>query len=382
MIQDITSQIKLLLIFVTSLYFRIVKFIKYVWFNKHEVERIIDSDYDFFTKTVLVENWLNATKSTAIRRFHDKNFIHLKPASLVATTISYITQHDVSDKSSKSSMLNFSDNINHIEDADYRLASVSNKLAGSLTRIIIEEKDLISLSSVKRDLLTTILNRILAYRLTLLLAQHLASIKYDATLDEHTSKLIAFWNNLVRSAKQDNKNASDPRQAFPDELLYEIDNREDIVSSRWSHIGFQGEDPGTDFRGMGLLGLIQLEYLSRKPKKLACDLLRSSLDERYNYPLAILGINISYHLLSLYRDGSLKHLYYDTNDPLFRKNQRSLKIISTLNDLYVELFLRFDCFWRESKPKNIFEFKSLIEQFVDIVKLDLRNRNFSLRFIY
>jgi len=30
------------------------------------------------------------------------------------------------------------------------------------------------------------------------------------------------------------------------------------VSDQWTDLGFQGHDPATDFRGMGLLGLQQL----------------------------------------------------------------------------------------------------------------------------
>ena len=30
------------------------------------------------------------------------------------------------------------------------------------------------------------------------------------------------------------------------------------VSKQWQDIGFQGDDPKTDFRGMGMLGLLNL----------------------------------------------------------------------------------------------------------------------------
>ena len=32
------------------------------------------------------------------------------------------------------------------------------------------------------------------------------------------------------------------------------------ISKQWSEIGFQGNDPATDFRGMGILGLKCLLY--------------------------------------------------------------------------------------------------------------------------
>jgi len=30
------------------------------------------------------------------------------------------------------------------------------------------------------------------------------------------------------------------------------------ISAQWTDIGFQGNDPATDFRGMGILGLLNL----------------------------------------------------------------------------------------------------------------------------
>ena len=36
------------------------------------------------------------------------------------------------------------------------------------------------------------------------------------------------------------------------------------VSEQWKDMGFQGTDPATDFRGMGLLGLEQLIYFAER----------------------------------------------------------------------------------------------------------------------
>ena len=39
------------------------------------------------------------------------------------------------------------------------------------------------------------------------------------------------------------------------------DKLENKITKRWSEIGFQGSDPGTDFRGMGMLSLLNLQYV-------------------------------------------------------------------------------------------------------------------------
>lgn len=55
--------------------------------------------------------------------------------------------------------------------------------------------------------------------------------------------------------------------------------------SHWEHIGFQGTDPGTDLRGVGMLGLLQLLYLSNTPHliPLARDIYRVSVDDQQNF---------------------------------------------------------------------------------------------------
>ncbi len=37
------------------------------------------------------------------------------------------------------------------------------------------------------------------------------------------------------------------------------DQLDGYISKRWSEIGFQGKDPSTDFRGMGMLAVINLQ---------------------------------------------------------------------------------------------------------------------------
>jgi hypothetical protein len=50
-----------------------------------------------------------------------------------------------------------------------------------------------------------------------------------------------------------------------------------LISKQWSEIGFQGDDPSTDFRGMGLLGLENLLFFSTHYNESARHLLQHSL---------------------------------------------------------------------------------------------------------
>lgn len=61
---------------------------------------------------------------------------------------------------------------------------------------------------------------------------------YDSSNTEHEQKLLELWSLLMPAR--------------------ELESR---VSNSWKNIGFQGDDPKTDFRGMGILGLENLQYV-------------------------------------------------------------------------------------------------------------------------
>ncbi|KAG0721355.1 ELMO domain-containing protein 3 [Chionoecetes opilio] len=77
--------------------------------------------------------------------------------------------------------------------------------------------------------------------------------------------------------------------------------------SHWDVIGFQGVDPATDLRGVGLLGLVQALYLiSHEPLlPLARDVFRLSHDTHSQFPLMVLSINVTRISLQTLREGYL-----------------------------------------------------------------------------
>jgi hypothetical protein len=66
-------------------------------------------------------------------------------------------------------------------------------------------------------------------------------VAYNSDDAQHEQKLLTLWENLMPDVKLTSR-----------------------VSKQWGDIGFQGDDPKTDFRGMGLLGLDNLIYFSTK----------------------------------------------------------------------------------------------------------------------
>ena len=71
------------------------------------------------------------------------------------------------------------------------------------------------------------------------------------------------------------------------------------VTADWIRIGFQGPDPATDFRGMGVLGLQNLVYFGEHYPDVFARLVTAQ--RKRDYPLACAGINVTSMLLELLR---------------------------------------------------------------------------------
>uniref|UniRef100_T1J0J3 ELMO domain-containing protein n=1 Tax=Strigamia maritima TaxID=126957 RepID=T1J0J3_STRMM len=78
-------------------------------------------------------------------------------------------------------------------------------------------------------------HQILGFRQLVYEIETIRKIPYTAENPSHENKLIHLWNLLQ-----------------PDTPLTSR------VTKQWGDIGFQGDDPKTDFRGMGMLGLENL----------------------------------------------------------------------------------------------------------------------------
>ncbi|XP_018016715.1 uncharacterized protein LOC108673401 isoform X2 [Hyalella azteca] len=75
----------------------------------------------------------------------------------------------------------------------------------------------------------------------------------------------------------------------------------------WDIIGFQGSDPSTDLRGVGLLGLVQMVSLvcGEQSQHLAADVFALSHDQHSQFPLMVLCLNVTRIALQALREGCL-----------------------------------------------------------------------------
>lgn len=118
---------------------------------------------------------------------------------------------------------------------------------------------------------------------------------------------------------------------------------------------FQGDDPKTDFRGMGILGLDNLIYFAREYNSTASHVLLHSLHPQYGYTFAIVGINLTSMAWNLLKSGMAKTHIYNIS--------KNLPTINTFHELYCYLFYEFDKFWIQCKPRSIMDFPYIQENF-------------------
>jgi hypothetical protein len=142
----------------------------------------------------------------------------------------------------------------------------------------------------------------------------------------------------------------------------------------WTEIGFQGNDPATDFRGMGLLGLIQLVHFScREGGELARQVLLDSNHNRRYYPFSATGINFTAFVLELLREGRLHSrilLKLDSSEMRYAvdveggpsSNEKLVDLcITEVHETYCEIFIEFYRMWVAADPPNIMSFPSIFK---------------------
>lgn len=113
--------------------------------------------------------------------------------------------------------------------------------------------------------------------------------------------------------------------------------------AHWEDIGFQGSDPSTDLRGVGLLGLVQALYLVITPEMFpfARDVYQLSRKDSQEFPLMVLSLNITRITLHVLRDGLLNR-YLTLEDDVW----------TTVNFYYCSLLYHVYHIWK-SQHKTI-----------------------------
>lgn len=201
-------------------------------------------------------------------------------------------------------------------------------------------------SSVSMNL-TASLEQIYGYNLLVGEAESLRRTPYSSDDNNHEKLLLTLWTLLK-----------------PDVLL------SSRITKQWTEIGFQGSDPMTDFRGMGILALHNLVYFVTHYNSLAQKLLKNSYHKEFGYSLAIVAINltgVTHHLLI---NGHLKSHFYNT--------VAGQPQIDDLHKVFVYLICEFDKFWFTERPVDVMQFNAVKEKFQKVIVRKLRRKSCSL----
>jgi len=192
---------------------------------------------------------------------------------------------------------------------------------------IVPEKDLVFLSSMSKYL-----RKIISYNMLLSEVDQIRSIGYDETNDEHEKLLNDVWLTLK----------SEP-----------IDER---YTKRWGEIGFQGKNPATDFRGMGILSLKNLMFMLNNSKDIGLKIFGQSKHPQFEYPFAVAAINLTAMSFELLKHGKLKGYLYnleDTPEYTFVNYQM----------FFVDLFNEFSTYYIECEPVNVMAFNQIKDEY-------------------
>ncbi|KAH7728129.1 ELMO/CED-12 domain containing 2 [Aphelenchoides avenae] len=165
---------------------------------------------------------------------------------------------------------------------------------------------------------------------------------YDTSNDEHEKLLMRLWTLMK-----------------PEEQL------EKRRTTQWQSIGFQGDDPATDFRGMGILGLDQLVFFAQYDVDNCKRVLSISLHPRIGFPYAICGITITALAKELLLDGMLKNHFYNT--------VREPPTMTNFHQIYCRIFVLFAEYWEHRNPETIMDFNPVKQQFVESIEEYLRH---------
>ncbi|KAJ3159567.1 ELMO domain-containing protein 1 [Geranomyces michiganensis] len=168
-----------------------------------------------------------------------------------------------------------------------------------------------------------------------------AATRFDSDDPSHVAQLFTLWDLAL------------PTQPRPP--------RE---SEQWIKLGFQGRDPATDFRGMGLLGLDNLVFFAQRHPRSMKRMLEISHHPKAWFSLAIVGINMTSFALHQLRK---RRMYLQTA-------ATSLGATPTaFAEFYSYLMDAFATTWEaHGEAITVMDFPRVFKAFRKTVKRDLR----------
>uniref|UniRef100_A0A8C4M0X4 ELMO domain containing 1 n=1 Tax=Equus asinus TaxID=9793 RepID=A0A8C4M0X4_EQUAS len=199
--------------------------------------------------------------------------------------------------------------------------------------------DIMELKKINPDInpqlgisLQACLLQIVGYRNLIADVEKLRREPYDSDNPQHEEMLLKLWKFLKPNTPLESR-----------------------ISKQWCEIGFQGDDPKTDFRGMGLLGLYNLQYFAERDAAAAQQVLSDSLHPKCS-----------------------KFSKADWEKKRMDKSEPEPEALITVLSLTGYLMHEFHKFWIEEDPMDIMEFNRVREKFRKRIIKQLQNPDMAL----
>lgn len=158
-----------------------------------------------------------------------------------------------------------------------------------------------------------------------------ARVSYDQENKDHEERLLYLWKLLRPDTRLSNR-----------------------ITNEWGEIGFQGTNPATDFRGMGMLGLENLIGFTERWPMHAHRILSESVAHRNWFSFAITSLNLTFDLYKLVNERRINCVLY-----------RYGATMDTFQRLHALMFIRFNAAWAEADPPNMMSFSSIHTPFIN-----------------
>ena len=208
------------------------------------------------------------------------------------------------------------------------LDNISSLLADNGTRTTLPQHSLLSLS-------------LLTIAAKASLGAHVDARTQPFDEDQDAPRLNTLWTGLV----PDGDGPVPPRR-----------------SPEWGRLGFQGSDPGTDFRGMGKLALDHLVFLAEgaggvDEHRRVVEACTQACGEPY-YPWATAAINFTAFVVRSFRDGDLDGIL--ARDVIAHPDGYSVPDATLLlAKIHTHVVLSFHDQWVAESPESIMAFPAI-----------------------
>jgi len=188
---------------------------------------------------------------------------------------------------------------------------------------------------------------------------------------------IITYNKLFAEVNELKITKFDEENSIHEDLLYRLwtllkdgDDLKERYTKRWTEIGFQGKNPATDFRGMGILSLKNMIYLLENKKDVGKKIFGLSNHPNYGFSFAIVAINLTGAAYEHLKSGKLKGYMYSLAIDEYK--------LDDFHEFFSDIFLEFAEYWVMREPPNIMSFNEIRGDYMKEVEKRLERGNWSI----